>query len=77
MELEEACKAVGAVICEFGPDYDKCESCGEPYLQLYYIRTCYEVDEGEYYCADCIKAMPAKREAESLMFSKWLDENFE
>lgn len=62
MELEEALELTGAVICEFGPDEDECETCGEAQKQLYYIRTCYEVDEGEYHCEDCIKKKPEEWE---------------
>ncbi len=57
--FEEALQQTGATKCEFGPDEDECETCGKPNLQLYYIRTCYEVDEGEYCCAECIKKLPA------------------
>jgi hypothetical protein len=74
MELQEACKNVGAVICEFPPDDDECETCGEPGKQLYYIRTCYEVDEGSYHYAECIKAMPGIQEAYADDFCRWYEE---
>lgn len=69
---------VGAVICEFPPSVDdKCQECGKANKQLYYIRTCYECDEGEYFCQQCIEAMPEQMEKEAEEFLKWLYENGE
>ncbi len=42
--------------CEFEPEIDEhCEGCNKDKIQLYYRRTCWDVDEGEYYCLDCIE----------------------
>lgn len=46
----------GFVICQFDPAKDdECEVCEKDEVQLYYRRTCYESDEGDYYCLDCVK----------------------
>lgn len=74
MELKEACEKTGAIICTFAPDYDECETCGEAYKQLYYIRTCYEVDEGEYHCEECIKNMPAMWEEMAEGYAKMAED---
>ena len=54
MKLSEALTNTNFTKCNFGPDGDECEECRKPDLQLYYRRTCYEVDEGEYRCANCV-----------------------
>jgi len=47
----------GFEICEFGPDPDGiCERCNESNVQLYYRRTCYWNEEGDYYCKKCVAA---------------------
>lgn len=74
MEIKEACKKMGASKCEFPPDEMECETCEKPNLQLYYIRTCYESDEGEYHCADCMKEMPERLEKDADKFMKHLEE---
>jgi len=54
-ELEMALNKTNFVICEFEPDpNDICESCKTKNLQLYYRRTDYWENEGEYFCKDCI-----------------------
>lgn len=61
MEIEDALKETGFVLCEFtsGGDEieDECSHCCEVIPEgdkVYYERTCYEVDEGEYYCEQCV-----------------------
>lgn len=41
----------GFVICEFPPDNDPCESCGEPNKQLYYLGP---RDAATYLCRECV-----------------------
>lgn len=54
-EVERIVDEMGFVICEFGPSpHDVCECCMEYDHQLYYHRTDYFVDEGEYFCLNCI-----------------------
>jgi len=55
--------------CTFGPDEDECEGCDISGLQLYYRRTCYENDEGEYKCLCCI----AVRKAEDEAFGRFIE----
>lgn len=52
--------SMGFEKCEFGPEPgDECERCDTENVQLYYRRTSYWEEEGDYWCADC-----AKKEAE-------------
>lgn len=54
-EIERIVTETGFVICEFDPsNQDICEHCLEYNHQLYYRRTDYWVDEGEYFCLECI-----------------------
>ena len=57
MNIEQALKETGFVRCEFKADgHDPCDKCNEPIKRgadVFYSRTCYEVDEGEYYCEAC------------------------
>jgi hypothetical protein len=66
MDIKEALKVTGFQLCEFKSDGDwECSTCDETIPEgadVYYERTCYEVDEGEYHCTDCTLAMPAKLE---------------
>lgn len=68
-KLNESCNQLGAVICQFGPSEDECDVCLKPNKQLYYIRTCYESDEGDYYCEDCIINM---KEQQDMDFENYL-----
>lgn len=54
MDIEKALENTNFVKCNFGPDGDCCDKCDKPNLQLYYRRTCWEVDEGQYHCANCV-----------------------
>lgn len=55
----------GFQICDFEPDSDPCESCGEAQKQLYFRRTDHFSDDGEYYCLDCVsKEVEALKESE-------------
>jgi len=47
-ELE---RLTGYAICEFPPDGDPCESCGQSEKQLYFHGP---VDAGSYLCRDCV-----------------------
>jgi len=62
LTIEEALKITGFSLCEFKADgKDECSTCDKPIKKgnnVYYERTCYEVDEGEYHCEDCVKKKP-------------------
>lgn len=54
-QLEElVLKATAFSRCDTLPEQHPCEECDIRGLQLYYHRTCHEVDEGEYLCLRCI-----------------------
>ena len=60
MNINEALKITGFSLCTFksqGSEIDDdCCSCSQTIPSggnIYYERTCYEVDEGEYYCEEC------------------------
>lgn len=41
--------------CEFGPDSDPCDSCGERHRQLYFGNRCYfEPRDGDHFCGECV-----------------------
>ena len=71
LKLRTALKITGFVLCEFKSDgNDECECCNSSIKNgqdVYYDRTCYEVDEGSYYCKPCTILMPKimQREADS------------
>ncbi|QBG47674.1 hypothetical protein EGM51_09805 [Verrucomicrobia bacterium S94] len=52
IEDKKALELTGFSACDFGADY--CDNCGTA-AELYYRRTSYWTDEGEYYCLDCVK----------------------
>lgn len=53
--LSVALESTGFEICKFGPDEnDSCERCNKSNQQLYYLRTNYWSEEGDYFCADCV-----------------------
>ena len=54
--LDEALKLTGFEICEFNGD--ECDSCDKEVDDIYYRRTSYEYEEGEYFCADCVRHEP-------------------
>jgi hypothetical protein len=51
MTDEELEKMTGYVLCEFPPDNDPCESCGEEGKQLYFHGP---RDAGSYLCRECV-----------------------
>lgn len=54
MELDKALEITRFEKCEFGPDDETCEKCRKPNLQMYYRRTDYWENEGEYFCQGCV-----------------------
>lgn len=52
--LSAALEATGFVICQFPADASECDKCDMPHKQHYYRRTSVEIDEGEYFCAECV-----------------------
>jgi hypothetical protein len=76
MNLENALNEVGAVICQFGPDDDECQLCNVSQKQLYFIKTSYFENEGDYYCADCIKLMAEQCASEFEFYSQLHDDNY-
>lgn len=67
MKIEEALKITGFVLCEFKGDDDiECATCDEVIplgKNVYYERTCYDVEEGDYHCEECTKSKPEEMEA--------------
>ncbi len=62
MKIGEALEIAGFSLCEFKSDgEDECSTCEKPIEKggnIYYERTCYEYDEGEYHCESCVIAKP-------------------
>jgi len=58
MDDEFILNKLGFEKCEWnpGPD-DQCEKCKKQFIQMYYHRTDYWVDEGTYWCIDCIREL--------------------
>ena len=53
--LSDALDATGFEKCEFGPDNDPCEKCGNKNRQLYFgNRGYWDSREGDYYCSACL-----------------------
>jgi len=53
-EQEALAIKMGYHKCEWPPEESSgCENCGVEGKQEWYIRTCYDVEEGEYHCIDC------------------------
>lgn len=75
MDIKEALRVTGFKLCEFKSDgYEVCNECDKEISkggEVYYERTCYEVDEGEYYCRECTLAMPKKIEEEAELFNRF------
>ena len=54
-EFKLALNKTGFIICSFEPDpLNYCERCKTVNVQLYYRRAGYYVEEGEYFCEECI-----------------------
>lgn len=58
----------GFGLCTFEPDETTCDYCGEPHLQLYYRRTTWDVEEGEYFCLSCINKTKGDLKRDLLAF---------
>ena len=58
-KLTTAMKGTGFVECEFNGEDEVCDLCDRELTKsdkVYYRRTCYEVEEGEYFCNHCVVA---------------------
>lgn len=58
-KLTTAMKGTGFVVCEFSGEDEECVLCEKQLTKsdkIYYRRTCYEVEEGEYFCNHCVVA---------------------
>jgi hypothetical protein len=51
--------------CEFGDD--DCGFCAREHVEVFYVRTCWDVEEGDYYCRRC--ASIAHLDDEDLMLN--------
>jgi hypothetical protein len=49
----EQYKYLGFELCTF--ENDECEKCGKSVKEIFYRRTSYWNEEGDYWCADCIE----------------------
>lgn len=62
MNIEEALEITGFSLCEFKADEgDECATCGEVMgkgTDVYYERTSWECEEGDYHCEKCVIAKP-------------------
>ena len=62
--IVEALRITGFTLCEFKADGDEtCDSCEETIKKgnnVYYERTCYESDEGNYHCESCLISKPSE-----------------
>lgn len=65
MKLKKALEIVNFSKCDFGPDSDPCDKCGKTNRQMYYRRTDYWENQGEYFCSSCV--VKAAEEIESLI----------
>lgn len=75
LALLTALSRTGFEICQFGPcDGDTCDICDRSNVQLYYRRTSYDCDEGEYYCADCVMQEHAQNQADLKMIEDKIKE---
>lgn len=73
-EIDRIVTEMGFVICTFGPDeHDVCEHCMEYNHQLYYHRTDYWVDEGEYFCLECILKVYHEQQEEIVDIDKLVE----
>lgn len=56
--FKEALQETGFSLCNFkSTGYDECECCDKRLRKgtnIYYRRTCWEVDEGQYFCRKCV-----------------------
>lgn len=68
MSSEYIAEIMGFDRCTFEPDGQECDVCDTPNLQLYYRRTCYDVEEGEYLCIGCIEKRHAHMVFEATFF---------
>lgn len=73
--FERACITYGWLRCEFEADAVECDSCSRQSGPIYYRRTCYDVNEGEYYCPACILRRQAEDDeyAAHLMWQEGVD----
>jgi hypothetical protein len=57
-------------LCEWDNKIEResCESCKCVPDEIYYRRTCFDVDEGEYWCSKCID----REHGDNLIYSKIL-----
>ena len=76
MNIEQALKETGFVRCSFKSDGDdKCDLCSKPIKKgadVFYNRTCYEVDEGEYYCESCTIKTPERWKQDEVMDTSYV-----
>ena len=76
MNIDEALKVTGFELCEFTSEEDVCSRCEKEIPKgenVYYERTCHEVDEGEYYCTDCTINTPKYWEEESAVLEAFFN----
>ena len=76
MDIKKALRITGFVLCMFkadGTDSDSCASCDKIIPKgenIYYERTCYETDEGDYHCEQCVIDKPAEWQSQSDYFEE-------
>ena len=50
-EQDRIVEKMGFQICEFPPDEDSCEACGQDHKQLYFTGS---AESGSYWCLQCV-----------------------
>ena len=77
MNIKDALKETGWKLCEFkGDGDDECSTCRKPIPKgdnVYYERTCYESDEGEYHCEPCTIDTPNQWAADNESWQEFVD----
>lgn len=54
-DFEKELEFLGFQRCKFSSDDQECDICAKTFEQLYYRRTDYFSEEGEYFCESCVK----------------------
>lgn len=77
--VQQALNFTGFSICNFkGDGQDECSQCEKPIsvgANVYYERTCYESDEGEYYCEQCLINTPERMKKDADSWADYAQDN--
>jgi len=77
--VQQALQITGFSLCDFKSNgEDECEQCLKPIKvgsNIYYDRTCYENDEGNYYCEQCLLATPEQMKKDAEDWANYYQDN--